>query len=205
MVLFFIYDEFTDKVDGDGARLYAEMVMDAIRNPHKKRPQGEPKLGEIARQYVHVLVNVARLSDDPGFNRFWLRALKVSSPAAQTRFISSFSEYVYAVIDEASDRAEGNIRRIEDYLKLTRLTAGGYPAFVAVEAIYLTLSAGYVLVQYRASFRSRRTQHHYGGHERKGRRPKWGARLARGISRRGLIQVPGPAPHAALLGSCDRL
>jgi hypothetical protein len=50
MVLFFIYDEFTDKVDGDGARVYAEMVMDAIRNPHKERPQGEPKLGEIARQ-----------------------------------------------------------------------------------------------------------------------------------------------------------
>ena len=52
MVLFFIYDEFTDKVDGDGARVYAEMVMDAIRNPHEERPQGEPKLGEIARQYV---------------------------------------------------------------------------------------------------------------------------------------------------------
>ena len=52
MVLFFIYDEFTDKVDGDGARVYAEMVMDAIRNPHTERPQGEPKLGEIARQYV---------------------------------------------------------------------------------------------------------------------------------------------------------
>ena len=52
MVLFFIYDEFTDKVDGDGARVYAEMVMDAIRNPHAERPQGEPKLGEIARQYV---------------------------------------------------------------------------------------------------------------------------------------------------------
>ena len=28
------------------------MVMDAIRNPHKERPQGEAKLGEIARQYV---------------------------------------------------------------------------------------------------------------------------------------------------------
>jgi hypothetical protein len=52
MVLFFIYDEFTDKVDGDGARAYAEMVMDAIRSPHKERPQGEPKLGEITRQYV---------------------------------------------------------------------------------------------------------------------------------------------------------
>ena len=66
--------------------------------------------------------------------RFWLRAMKVSSPAAQERFIASFSEYVYAVIDEASDRAKGHIRSIEDYLKLTRLTSGGYPSFVAVEA-----------------------------------------------------------------------
>jgi hypothetical protein len=38
------------------------------------------------------------------------------------------------VIDEASDRAKGRIRGIEDYLQLTRLTAGGYPSFVAVEA-----------------------------------------------------------------------
>lgn len=57
MVLFFIYDEFTDKVDGDGARLYAEMVMDAIQNPHKARPHGEEKLGEIVRQYVGVRMN----------------------------------------------------------------------------------------------------------------------------------------------------
>ena len=58
MALFFMYDEFTDKVDGDGARLYAEMVMDAIRNPHKERPQGEVQLGEIARQYVCFPVNI---------------------------------------------------------------------------------------------------------------------------------------------------
>ena len=135
MALFFIYDEFTDKVDGDGARLYAKMVMDAIRNPFNDRPQGEPKLGEIARQYVRALVTVTGLSDHRGFDhRFWLRAIKVSSPAAQARFITTFSEYVFAVIDEASDRAKGRIRGTEDYLKLTRLTAGGYPAFVAVEA-----------------------------------------------------------------------
>ena len=58
MVLFFIYDEFTDKVDGDGARLYAEMVMDAIRHPQKARPQGEPKLGEITRQYVFCCLDI---------------------------------------------------------------------------------------------------------------------------------------------------
>jgi Delta6-protoilludene synthase len=50
MVLLFIYNEFTDKVDGDGARLYADMVMDAIRNLDKERPQEEPKLAEIAQQ-----------------------------------------------------------------------------------------------------------------------------------------------------------
>jgi len=115
MVLFFIYDEFTDKVDGDGARIYAEMVMDAIRNPHKERPRGEPKLGEIARQ-------------------FWLRAIDVTSEEAQRRFITTFAEYVYAVIDEASDRANGRVRGVEEYLKLTRLTAGGYPSFLAAEA-----------------------------------------------------------------------
>ena len=58
MSLLYINDELTDKADGDGARFYAEMVMDALRNPDKERPQGEPPLGEIARQYVfRVLMN----------------------------------------------------------------------------------------------------------------------------------------------------
>jgi hypothetical protein len=65
MALLYIYDELTDKADRDGARLYAEMVMDSLRNPDKVRPQGEPQLGEIARQYVFcVLVIVAWLSGD---------------------------------------------------------------------------------------------------------------------------------------------
>lgn len=50
MVLFYILDEFTDKVDGDGARAYAELVVDAMRNPYLERPDGESKLGEISRQ-----------------------------------------------------------------------------------------------------------------------------------------------------------
>ncbi len=47
MVLFFIYDEFTDKVDGDGARLYADMVMDAIRNPTRSAPKGSRSLVKL--------------------------------------------------------------------------------------------------------------------------------------------------------------
>ena len=50
MALFYIFDEFTDKVDGEGARVCAEVVVDALRNPHSERLGGESKLGEIARQ-----------------------------------------------------------------------------------------------------------------------------------------------------------
>ena len=76
----------------------------------------------------------ACLSNDRDFDRFWKRAVKVLSPVSQTRFISSFSEYVYSVIDEASDRAEGHVRSIEDYMKLVQLTSGVYPSFAAAEA-----------------------------------------------------------------------
>jgi hypothetical protein len=50
MVLFYIFDYFTDKVDGKGARVYAEVVVDALRNPDAERPPDEPMLGEITRQ-----------------------------------------------------------------------------------------------------------------------------------------------------------
>jgi hypothetical protein len=55
MALFFIYDEYTDKLDGEGARTCADLVIDVLKNPHKERPQGESKLGEITRQYVYIL------------------------------------------------------------------------------------------------------------------------------------------------------
>jgi hypothetical protein len=50
MSFMFLCDEFTGKVDSTGARAYARIVMDALRNPHPERPQGESKLGEVARQ-----------------------------------------------------------------------------------------------------------------------------------------------------------
>ena len=59
--------------------------------------------------------------------------MQTSCPTAQERFVTSFSEYVYAVIEEASDRARGSIRGIKDYLRLTRLTAGPYPCFFPIE------------------------------------------------------------------------
>jgi len=114
IVLLFIYDEFTDNVDVDGARAYADLVMDILRNPHVERPQGESKLGEITRQ-------------------FWLRAMKIASGPAQRRFIASFAAYVYAVVDEASDRTRGHIRGFADFLELRRLTTAACPSFLSAE------------------------------------------------------------------------
>jgi hypothetical protein len=59
--------------------------------------------------------------------------MQKSCATAQERFIISFSEYVYAVMEEAFDRARGSIRGTEDYLRLTRLTAGPYPCFFPIE------------------------------------------------------------------------
>jgi hypothetical protein len=65
--------------------------------------------------------------------RFWLRAIKVASEPAQRRFIRDFTDYVYGVIDEASDRTSGHIRSITDYFRLRKLTAGGYASLFSVE------------------------------------------------------------------------
>ena len=59
--------------------------------------------------------------------------MQTSCATAQERFITLFSEYVYAVIQEASDRASGSVRGIKDYLRLMRLTAGPYPCFFPIE------------------------------------------------------------------------
>ena len=134
MALFFIYDEYTDKLDGEGARACADLVVDALKNPHKERPQDESKLGEITRQYVYILCYVCPPQSMADYvDRFWLRAITVASEAAQRRFLKSFAAYVYAVIDEASDRNGGRIRGIKDYLELRRLTAGAYASFFSVE------------------------------------------------------------------------
>jgi len=65
MILFFIYDEYTDNTDGDEARIYADQVTDILRNPYMerpRRPQGESKIAEITRQYVRFSVRLSGAS-----------------------------------------------------------------------------------------------------------------------------------------------
>ena len=53
MNLFYVFDEYTDIADTKGAEEIRNVVVDAMRNPHKPRPEGELLIGEMTREYVY--------------------------------------------------------------------------------------------------------------------------------------------------------
>lgn len=52
MYAFFVLDDQSDRLDAAEVRLLCDACMDAIENPGKLRPEGEPVVGEISRQSV---------------------------------------------------------------------------------------------------------------------------------------------------------
>ena len=52
MNVFFVVDEYTDVEPAHVVREMVDVVIDALHNPDKPRPEGEIILGEIARQLV---------------------------------------------------------------------------------------------------------------------------------------------------------
>lgn len=50
MNMFFVYDEYSDVAHEDDVQVMADIIMDALRNPHKPRPEGEWVGGEVTRQ-----------------------------------------------------------------------------------------------------------------------------------------------------------
>ncbi|KAG1830863.1 terpenoid synthase [Suillus variegatus] len=112
--LFFIVDEYTDIENEAVTKEMVDIVLDALHDPHKMRPEGECILGEIARQ-------------------FWARAIQSASLPAQRHFRETFNEYINSVIVEALDREQGRERSLDDYLKLRRKTIGAKPCFLIIE------------------------------------------------------------------------
>ncbi|KAL4256103.1 Terpene synthase [Pleurotus pulmonarius] len=119
MILFLCIDEYTDLATTDVARSQTSIVMDALRHPDKPRPSGEWVIGEMARQ-------------------FWANAVLIATPTAQTRFISSFQEYLDAVVQQAEDRAKRHVRNVEEYFQIRRETVGAKPSF-AIGQLYLNI------------------------------------------------------------------
>ncbi|KAG1830850.1 isoprenoid synthase domain-containing protein [Suillus variegatus] len=111
---FFFVDEYTDMENEGVAKEMVDIVLDALHNPHKIRPEGECIIGEIAR-------------------RFWARAIQFASLPSQRRFLETFDEYINSVVVEARDREQGCRRSLDDYLKLRRKTIGAKPCFLIIE------------------------------------------------------------------------
>ncbi|KAK0200178.1 terpenoid synthase [Desarmillaria ectypa] len=112
--LLFVFDEYTDNVSVKVVRQYADIVMDAIRNPLKARPTGEVVLGVIAQEY--------------NFG-FWVLGVKTASSTSQKHFSESFERYTYSVVRQAEIRHKRYMPSIQDYLDIRRLTAGADPSF----------------------------------------------------------------------------
>jgi len=116
MNLFYVYDEYTDIADGEGATKIRDIVMDAFHNPHKPRPEGELLVGEMARD-------------------FWIRASNYVSPNSNClpHFIHDFDTYTEAVAREADDRTKRRYRSFQDYLSIRRDSSGCLPSFALCE------------------------------------------------------------------------
>ncbi|EIW59888.1 terpenoid synthase [Trametes versicolor FP-101664 SS1] len=110
MNVFFVFDDQTDIVDAAHARVLADIAIDAVRHPDCPRPNGEPVLGEITRQ-------------------FWARACVNSTASGRTRFEVAWMRYVEGVVGQAEDRDAGRLRTTEEYLELRRFTIGASPSY----------------------------------------------------------------------------
>lgn len=115
--------------DDHKVRKQMDIMKDAIRNPHKPRPQGE----WIGRSCSPVGI---LLSDSQhqtySTDRFWERAIPHASAQSQKRFILALDEYVGSMVPEANDRSERRIRNIQDYTDIRRKTIGAMP----ISALY---------------------------------------------------------------------
>ncbi|KAF8968469.1 terpenoid synthase [Flammula alnicola] len=134
MNLFYVYDEYTDIADGEGAGKIRDIVMDAMRNPHKPRPEGELLVGEMAREFVPSIPSSSP-DFDPQISSFWIRASNFVSPDAHClpHFIRDFDTYTDAVAREADDRAKRRYRGFQDYLSIRRDSSGCLPSFALCE------------------------------------------------------------------------
>ncbi|KAJ3514441.1 hypothetical protein NLJ89_g2384 [Agrocybe chaxingu] len=119
MNLFFVFDEWSDVSNAEETRRMADIIMDALYDPHKPRPTGEWVGGEVTRQY-------------------WLNAIRTATPSAQKRFIKAFKLYTDSVVQQSADRDKHLIRDIDSYFEVRRDTIGAKPSF-AINEVHMNL------------------------------------------------------------------
>ncbi|KAJ3563357.1 hypothetical protein NP233_g8992 [Leucocoprinus birnbaumii] len=114
MNLFFVVDEYTDVEPAPVVREMVDIVIDALNNPHKPRPEGEIILGKVAQE-------------------FWQLGMKTATPTAQRHMVESLTAYLESVVQQAADRDDDTFRTIETYLHNRRQNIGARPSFAPME------------------------------------------------------------------------
>ncbi|KAI0089631.1 isoprenoid synthase domain-containing protein [Irpex rosettiformis] len=119
MSVFFAIDEYTDVEPQQVVKEMTGVIIDAVRNPTKPRPEGEVVLGEITRQ-------------------FWVRAEKTATPEAAKHFVDTFADYLDSVVIQAGDRDQNRIRTAEEYFETRSNNIGTRPSF-AIGELHLSI------------------------------------------------------------------
>ncbi|EJD04757.1 terpenoid synthase [Fomitiporia mediterranea MF3/22] len=114
MNLLFAIDEYTDVDSEVAVREIVDIVIDALKNPRKSRPEGEMPLGEVTRQ-------------------FWERTIKIATLSAQRHMIDGFIYYTEEVVRQAAYRDNNTQLTIESYLENRRGNIGSVPSYVPME------------------------------------------------------------------------
>ncbi|KAL1940077.1 hypothetical protein VTO73DRAFT_9412 [Trametes versicolor] len=114
MDLFFVIDEYTDHELAPAVKEMVGMLLDAVHNPQKPRPAGEPILSEMMREWSE-------------------RCLPTATPEAASHFLKSFTDYLEAVVAQAEDRCSGAARSIDSFIKIRRENNGGRPSLFPSE------------------------------------------------------------------------
>ncbi|KAG6825478.1 hypothetical protein H0H92_003608 [Tricholoma furcatifolium] len=106
-----------DKCDFEPApvvRGMVDIVVDALKNPQKPRPEGEILLGKVAQE-------------------FWQLAIKTATPSSQRHMVESLTAYLESVVQQAADRDDNTFLTIDAYLENRRQNIGARPSFVPME------------------------------------------------------------------------
>ncbi|KAJ7240251.1 isoprenoid synthase domain-containing protein [Mycena rebaudengoi] len=114
MNIFFLVEEYTDVESPVVVQDMVDIVMDALNNPHKPRPEGEIVLGEATRQ-------------------FWELAIRTASPNSARHFVESFKDYLDSLVVQAEGRAFDTFLTVNSYLQIRRQNIGARPSYVPGE------------------------------------------------------------------------
>ncbi|KAJ6589297.1 isoprenoid synthase domain-containing protein [Mycena capillaripes] len=109
----FTYDDIFESMDPDQMERELQCTINVMKDPHSAPSNDESALTSMTRE-------------------FWARTVDESNATASSiqRFITTYEDYLHAVIQEVRDGDKGVIRDIDQYLILRRHTGGAYPSFI---------------------------------------------------------------------------